>query len=577
MLNDSQKRAVDLHEGPVRIVAGAGTGKTHTLIARAEQLLTSAKVAANEILVLTFTNKAAREFTDILRSNGHAAVRATTFHALAANLLRRFWRKNFSILTAEAQENLVRDILYSHERDDLKHVVCDLNNVRQAVSAGAPWPTLLSSVSIERLGELFHMYRAILEKKNALDFTGLLTTLLDAWNEDAEILASCRSDFRYVLVDEYQEATPVQVAILARLVELHRNVCVVGDPDQTIFSWRGATSTTLEDFMALYPDAVTITLTHNYRTPATILAAAESLIRHNQNRIENNTVSTRAGGKAPQLWESPNEWQMNETLFLLLEHFFGAHANVHANADGVYEFGDLAILYRTQTQGRLIAAHLSKKGYPFELSSGSHFWESKEVRRFLEKMMAVREMGRLPEDAPIFSDWLRHKLDEFIWNQSLPSSKAEMLLELLHHALRFDAHPLAEALCLFLDAADTAEEADNLVRADRIHLATLHAAKGMEFPVVVIVGLEEGTMPHHKLLDDPYWLAEERRLLYMGMTRAQEQLHLFTTLKVDTKSLEPSRFLTEIGPEHLVIGTLPTQRALAARRKQVKKSQLAMF
>lgn len=605
-LNAAQAEAVQATEGPVRIIAGAGTGKTRTLVARIEHLVNDKGIPAHEVLALTFTHKAARELNERLIACGLPRVQATTFHGLAAHMLRCHFRSDFSILSAEEQEECLRDVLYSRERDELKEVVSDFNTVRQAAACGAPWPALLSSVTLERLAELFQMFRGLLEEKNALDFTGLLTTLLELWNSDPDIQAACQARYRYVLVDEYQDVSPLQIELVQRLCAGHRNVCVVGDPDQTIYSWRGARASTMADFMMLYPEAVSITLTQNYRNTASILAGAEALIRCNTNRPEKILESTLSGGMPVHLWESRDEWQMNETLFHLLERWVGSHDHMaqadHTDRAGASyrSFGELALLYRTQAEGRLLAAHLSQKGYPFQISTLPHFWGHKDVRRFLEKLEAVRRIG-LPTGgagghgdtdgghgdggasamgragAALFSDWFRAKLEEFVWHQSIPEKKAIVLRQLLPHAMAFDAFELPEALSRFLDSADTAEDVDNLVLGDRINLLTLHAAKGLEFPIVMIFGLEEGLLPHQRAGDDPYWVEEERRLLYVGMTRAKEELHLFRKCAVDGKPREASRFIAEIGPEHLTRGALPAHRAIASRRKQVKKAQLTMF
>lgn len=583
MLNDAQKQAVEHSDGPLRILAGAGTGKTRTVVSRVGHLLRTEQAKSHEILLLTFTNKSAHELNERLHKADLPRVHATTFHGLAAGLLRQFWQKDFTILSAKEQEELLRNILYSQERDDLTNMVSDLNNVRQAAACEAPWPKLIANTTLERLSEIWHAYSRVLTEKKATDFTGLLTTVLELWRDQPAILEKCQTRYRFVHVDEYQDVSPIQIKLVERLTEPHKNLCVVGDPDQTIYSWRGAQADSLAQFLTTYPDATSITLTKNYRNPEPILKGAEALITHNEGREAKPLEATLTGETPITLWENTDEWRANESLFYLLEQFFGSHDHMvsadhldTARKDGFRTFNDVAILYRTQAEGRLIAAHLAQKGYPYQQSSMLQFWEHRDVQGVLQKFLALREIGKLPEEET-FSTWFREQLDEFIWHQSIPDSKQDRLQQLLPIAMAFDHLPLPEALDQFLNEADTAQEADNLVLADKINLLTLHAAKGLEFPIVLIMGLEEGHLPHKKLKDDPYWLAEERRLLYVGMTRAREQLHLFTTRKVDSKAMDPSRFIGEIGPENLTYGKLPEKRVTSSRRKQVKKAQVRMF
>lgn len=616
MLNEAQQKAVETTEGPVRIIAGAGTGKTATLVARIVHLIESEKATARDIVALTFTHKAAHELNERLRAQGLPRIFVTTFHGFAASVLRGAGGDggpaDFSILTQEQQEEILRDLLYSQERDELANVVTDFNRVREAAACGAEWPVLLSSVSIERLGELWQSYRKVLEAKNAVDFTGLLTGVLELWKASPEVLEAWQNRCRYVMVDEYQDVSAIQVEMLKQLAP--RNLCVVGDPDQTIYSWRGADPRALLDFAVHFPNTQTITLTQNYRNPACILNPAERLIVHNPDRFPKTLVAmpggehgTHSAALPVHLWEARDEWQLHEMVLHLLEQFLGSHDHM-ARADrldagqsgdhhqGGRSFNEIAVLYRTQAEGRFLAAQLSKHGYPFQMSVPTEFWQRKEIGKFLEKLNAMRgvEVRRqksedrrsageqddneiLPQNFVPFSAWLRPHLEQFIWNQSIPDNKTGPLLHLLSYAMAYDHFPLPEALSHFLDAAATAQDADHLVASDKIQLLTLHAAKGLEFPIVLILGLEEGMLPHHKLAEDPLQIDEERRLLYVGMTRAREQLHLFTARARDSKSTEPSRFLAEIGHEYLTRGILPEHRALASRRKQVKKAQMSLF
>jgi|GEM_PF-3193807 len=574
MLNEAQKQAVEALDGPVRIIGGAGTGKTHTLIARMAHLIDSGTTQAPKILAISFTNTSAHEMNERLHLAGHPRVTSTTFHGLAALLLRQIWKPDFRILTAAEQTEALRAILYSHERDELMEVVHDFNAVRAAAVSGAAWPTLHSTLSMERLAELWHMMSERYEEHNLIDLTGLLVTLVEQWKSNPESLKQCQERFTHVMVDEYQDMDALQIEMTRQLVSGQGdspNLCVVGDPDQTIYSWRGANARSLADFMERYPDARSITLTQNYRTPRAILNGAEALILNNSHRLDKKLEATITSGPPLSLWEGRDEWKQTEMLFHLLEQY--------VSDQNPRSFGEIALLTRTHAQARMLAAQLAKKNYPFQTSTPSQFWAHPEIQKFLEKLHAIRQVGHFPEEAyeQKFSDWLREKLERFIWNQSVPEKKAMLLIQLLSHAMAYDHRKVPQALSEFLDATDTMQDVDNLVNDDRIHLMTIDASKGIEFPIVMVFGLEEGHFPIKKLLDNEARLEEERRLMFMGMTRAKEQLHLFRARTIDGVEFNPSRFLAEIGPEHMVYGHLSENRSPKKKPQQIKEAQQSLF
>ena len=591
MLNPQQQQAVKTTEGPVRIIAGAGTGKTHTLISRIAYLIKEKRIQPEKILALTFTNKAAHELSERLRKKELPSVHAMTFHALAARLLRKFWnpdlpalpdrqaggRQGFKILSQKEQEEILKEII--GKREDWKEVALEIEKMR----INEVLNTSEGGESILRLQAIIDQYHEQLADRNALDFTGLLTTLLDLWKKRPEILKECQSLYLYILVDEYQDVNALQIKIVQKLSGLYKNICVVGDPDQTIYSWRGSYAQSMMEFESLYPDTTSITLTKNYRNPPEILKGAEKLIAHNPQRVKKELEPTVNRINKITFWESESAYQQHEMLFHLLEKLIGSHSDMHMadqlDVNRKEDFGklnDIAILYRTQGEGKKFNAELSKRGYPCQMSAPESFWEKRVIVEFLEGIENLKQWSDI-ESGQKFSKWIREKINKFIESQELTKAKINRLNHLISYCMAFDHLPINEALTQFLDETRMEQEADNLIQADKINLLTLHAAKGLEFPIVLILGLEEGNLPHKKLMDDPYWLAEERRLFYVGMTRATEQLHIFSNKKKEGKNLERSRFLNEIGSENLVPEQLPEIKIRQIKKREIKKAQMKLF
>jgi len=572
MLNSAQQQAVKITEGPVRIIAGAGTGKTHTLVSRVAYLIKEKGVRSEKILALTFTNKTAHELNERLQKKELPVATAMTFHALAARLLRKFWNPDFTIIGKKEQEEILKNILQPHEQNNIKTILSEMDTLRNSGRTGSG-----------RIHEILKAYQEELIQKNALDFTGLLTGLLKMWEEQPETLAKCQNLYLYILVDEYQDVNPIQIKIIQKLAETHENLCVVGDPDQTIYSWRGARAETMTEFERLYPNAVSIALIKNYRNPPAILKGAEKLITYNQGRLKKPLQPTIQKSETITFWESENNFQQTEILFHLMEKYFGSHSAMHmadqldsGRNSAFRKFDDIALLYRTQGQGRQLYEQLIKRGYPCQMSAPENFWERKEIIDFLEGIESLSQWTDI-EDRQKFSKWIREKLTKFIESQNFTKIRINRLNHLVPYAMAYDHLPINEALIQFLDEARTEQEADNLIQTDKINLLTLHAAKGLEFPIVLIFGLEEGNIPHKKLMDDAYWLSEERRLLYVGMTRATHELHLFRTKSKKEKMLEPSRFLNEISSENLVPGKMPEIRIRQIKKREIKKAQMKLF
>lgn len=510
MLNEEQKKAVSIISGPLQIIAGAGTGKTRVLVERTCHLIENG-IFPSKILLLTFTNKAANEIYERISARNYHNVNIMTFHALAARLLRHFWKKDFTI---------------NDENDP-----------------------------------------------ETLTFDDLLTKLLEIF-ENPEILKACQGLFSHIMVDEYQDVNEEQIKILQKLALVHQNICVVGDMDQTIYSWRGANIKTMMEFTKLYPNSEVVTLTKNYRNPADILNSAQNLISNNTDRIPVILNPIKDEGYGVSIWKAKDSFEYTEILMHLLAQKLGSH-NSMIDADVLdinnfeFSFSDVAIIYRTQEEGKKIAQKLEKHGYPYQMSSPWSFFERSEIKKFLKN---IQPLAALPDFPNIpFSKWISERIESFVQNENLNADQETRLKLLISIAIKFDNHILKEALINFLDETKTEQEADNLIGLNSIQLLTFHAAKGLEFPIVLICGLEEGIMPHKKSINDPYFLSEERRLLYVGMTRASTELHLL----INRFQGKESRFIKEIGPMNL--GILPEANVKRLKKRKNKRAQGALF
>ena len=583
MLNPDQQKAVKTTEGPVRIIAGAGTGKTHTLISRIAYLINEKKIDPQKILSFTFTNKAAHELSERLMERGLPTVHSMTFHSLAAKLLRQFWKDDFKIIIQKEQVEILQEIISSDE--NMKDVLLGLDEIR---NLKAPFDSAQrafrdGNIPKDRLQNILSEYRKILSEKNLVDFTGLLETLLRIWSERQDVLMKCQNLYLYIMVDEYQDVNGLQIKIMQKLSELHQNICVVGDGDQTIYSWRGARAEIMTEFERMYKNVRSISLTKNYRNSPAILKGAEKLISHNIGRLKKSLQPVSTKTDPITLWESESSMQQMEVIYYLLEGFLGSIGSMHmadfldTNRNNDFrKFGDIALLYRTKFQGKMLYENLSKRGYPCQISTPNSFWGTKEVVEFLEAIENLSKWTDIDANQK-FSKWISDKISKFVESEKLTKAKISRLNHLVSFAMAFDHLTISEAIIQLLDEAHTQQEADNLIQADKINLLTLHAAKGLEFPIVLIIGLEEGNIPHKKSLDSSYWLAEERRLLYVGMTRATHELHIFRNKKREGRELMPSRFLKEIGSDNFVSGKMPEVKIRQIQRREIKKAQMKLF
>lgn len=583
MLNQDQKAAVSLISGPLRIIAGPGSGKTTTLIERTKNIVFKSKVASQKVLILTFSHKAAVEIEERLRKESIFGVLVMTFHALAALLLRQFWNGEFLIIDQNEQETILAQILAQSELEQMNDVISDLQSLRESMffsTAGK----IRSSFSRERLMTISKAYDAKLESINGLDFLMLLTKLIWLWQINPQILSSCQMLFSYVMVDEYQDVNPLQIEMVRQIAQPHQNVCVVGDPDQTIYSWRGSDPRSLIKFKNIYAEAKTLFLSANYRNPSSIAYAAKRLISHNRFRLDHDQKAVSERLSEINLWNSADEWEFNEIIKHLLESCFGSHSHMHEadridsqSSQVLFSFSEVVFLYRFNSIGQQLAHSLTKLGYPFQLSLPAYFWMKPVVKHFLRELEIEYSRESTSGNSESFIIFLKKRIEGFSKIQSTSELEVRDLLHLLNFGQLFLGQDFRTSFRSFLDLSKTTQEADNSGLENKIQLMTFHATKGLEFSVVIIVGLEEGILPLNSSLKERFGLEEERRLLYVGMTRAKEELHLISTQKVGQKAMAPSRFLNEIGLDHLKERFLPQVRKSALVKKRMKKAQMKMF
>ncbi len=591
-LNAEQRRAVTTTEGPVLVLAGAGTGKTRVITVRIAYLL-GKRVAARRVFAVTFTNKAAREMRDraarLVGGKRAAEVTAGTFHAFCARTLREFG----------ARIGVPKDFAIADEHDQLataKQVLRDLG-----VPEGRLHPrALLSQVSLRKnrlerpeedlLGLAYARYDDALRRAHTLDFDDLLVRTLDLMRADAETLATLRDRHRYLMVDEYQDTNAPQYEIVRALAGERRNLCVVGDDDQSIYGWRGADVKRILGFQRDFPGAAVIRLETNYRSTQPILDAANAVIAHNTSRHEKSLRSAAGPGGSVRIIETEDEEREAR----------GVVGDILKRVrQGEARFGDVAILVRTQMQPRPFEAVLRERQVPYVLVGGLSFFDRKEVRDLLaylklvaqpgDEISLLRVINRPPraigrssldkmlafasrEGVPVAT-----ALDRAAEIEGLPGPAAEAAVTLratLHEvAKRRDLVGLVRALIeavdyraevdrcypeaevreqrwagvmevanlaenyarrhrrgtlsgfletLALTANDDPTPADE-ARRDAVTLMTLHAAKGLEFPWIYLVGLEEGILPHERAVAEE-GIEEERRLMYVGITRARRHL-----------------------------------------------------
>jgi DNA helicase-2/ATP-dependent DNA helicase PcrA len=628
-LNPVQREAVLHTEGPVLIVAGAGSGKTRALTHRIAYLIRELGLSPYAILAITFTNKAAREMAErvegLLGERIARGMWILTFHSACARILRREHNhlglpSSFTIYDEADTERLIsgvlRDLNVDAKRFPPRAMATAIGKAKDVVVGADEYANAAANFYEQIIAKVYVEYERRKRAAGALDFDDLISETVRLFRDHPEILEHYQERFRYILIDEYQDTNRAQYQLVNLLADKYGNVCVVGDADQGVYSWRGATIQNLLDFERDWPNAQVFLMEQNYRSTQNILAIANALIEHNVQRKPKSLWTETSGGELAVRFRADNEHE--EALFVAEE--------VHRLVDEeTYRYSDVAIFYRTNAQSRVLEEVFMRAGIPYKVVGGVRFYQRKEIKDVLaylrvllnpqdlisarrvintpkrgigEATVGALESFALSEEMPFLKAARRvdeiptlgtrargavagfvqvmNRLQQAFDSGASPSrmveaastesgymleletertveaeGRIENLRELAGVAAEFEARNPDGGLDGFLEQVALVSEQDEYdEEASSVTLMTLHNAKGLEFPVVFMIGMEDGVFPHYRSMGDGAQLEEERRLAYVGITRARERLYLThawsRSLFGTTSYNPPSRFFAEI-------------------------------
>jgi len=581
-LNPIQQQAVKATEGPVLVLAGAGSGKTRALTYRVAYLISEKKVPPENILVLTFTNRAAGEMVErIKKLTGSLPTQPVmgTFHSFCARVLRKEGRNlnlppGFAIYdesdALEAVKEAMGGLNIPTQKTSPSSVRATISGAKNELISSLDYPRYARGYFQETVAKIYMEYQKVLAKNQALDFDDLLLMTIRLFQTDPRVLTRYQIQFQYILIDEYQDTNPAQYLISKYLANRHRNICVVGDASQSIYSFRGADFRNIVNLKKDYPNAKVFNLEQNYRSTQNILDAAHGVISKNKSHPILKLWTNKEGGEKIAVREVRNE--VEEALFIL--------SQIDQN-----NLSNYAVLYRTNAQSRPLEEQFLKAGIPYKLVGGVSFYQRKEIKDVLSYFRLLQNPAdsvAIKRAEKIGKGRLAKIMELYLEVNTQPDQYSTLdLLDLILARTGYltyidDGTEIGKArvenvrelrsvaeefpnLIDFLENVALIESADkpNGVKDENhvVTLMTLHSAKGLEFPVVFIVGLEEGLFPHSRAMLDISELEEERRLMYVGITRAKEKLFLIYTkqrLYFGTRSNNlVSRFLADI-PENLI-------------------------
>ncbi len=574
-LNPVQQQAVKVTEGPVLILAGAGSGKTKVLTHRVAYLIQEKGVPPESILMVTFTNKAAGEMRDRILKLLNNEQRITnnelpvmgTFHSFCARILRKEGRTlglppGFAIYdegdALDAVKEAMGTLNIPIQKTSPYSVRSTISGAKNELISSLEYPQYARGYFQETVAKIYLEYQKILERNHALDFDDLLLYTIKLFQTDPSILVRYQIQFRYILIDEYQDTNPAQYLISKYLSKRHKNICVVGDASQSIYSFRGADFRNIVNFQKDYPEAQVFNLEQNYRSTQNILDTAFAVISKNRSHPILKLWTNKNGGEKIEVVETRNEAE--EALFILntITHL----RDETTTNSKLRTLNSFAILYRTNAQSRSLEEQFLKVGMPYQLVGGVSFYARKEIK----DVLAYLRLFQNPKDSVSLKR-----------AEKIGKGRLTKVMELYQEvSLQLDKYPTLELLDKILEVTgyleylddnseegkmrvenvkelrSVAEEFPNLTEflenvalveasdipkhrrtdtptADAVTLMTLHSAKGLEFPVIFMVGMEEGLFPHSRAMLDVHELEEERRLCYVGITRAKEKLYLTYT------------------------------------------------
>jgi len=633
-LNPEQKEAVKHSEGPLLIMAGAGSGKTRVLTHRIAYLIGEKEVPHWSILAITFTNKAAREMKNrVARIIGGQAEEMwiSTFHSMCVRILRKDidrigFNRNFTILDSSDQKTvikrLVKEMNIDPKKFDPRTILGSISSAKNELKTPEDFAKTANGYYDETVLKVYKAYQKELKKNESLDFDDLIMTAIKLFKLVPEVLEYYQRRFRYVMVDEYQDTNRAQYMLVKMMADRHQNICVVGDSDQSIYRWRGADIQNIMSFEKDYNNATVVMLEQNYRSTKRILEAANKVIDKNTGRKPKNLWTENIDGEKLNYYEADNEH--DEAQFVV------GRVKEHIDS-GKYKASDIAVLYRTNAQSRVIEELFVKSNLSYTIVGGTKFYDRKEIKDLLAYLRLVANpaddislrriinvpkrgignttldkiqdyanlhdislfqtiqeidklglSGRFTKMLKEFGDQLRGwvQMQEYLPVMELveellektgyrdmlkndssleAEGRLENINEFLTVAKEFEDVNEDKTLVAFLTdlalIADIDKVEDDDETSEKILLMTLHSAKGLEFPLVFLIGLEEGIFPHSRSLAEEVEMEEERRLAYVGITRAEQRLYIsrarMRTLYGKTNMNPPSRFLSEI-PNELI-------------------------
>ena len=632
-LNDKQYEAVVNTDGPVLVIAGAGSGKTKVLTYKIAYLIGEKNVKPWNILAITFTNKAANEMKDRITNlvgNDSADIWMGTFHSICVRILRKFidrigFDSSFVIFDTSDQKTLVKACIKAVGLNDKmftdRNVLTEISNAKNEMLTPEQYTSRSQGeFRKEKIALVYEMYQKRLKENNAIDFDDIINYTIRILNENPDVLEYYSNKFQYVLVDEYQDTNKAQFTLVKLLASKHGNITVVGDNDQGIYSFRGADISNILNFEKDFPGTKIIKLEQNYRCTGNILKAANAVIKNNESTYKKKLWTENDQGNLPRVYSAKNEYDEGTFIATQIEHLKNTEK---------YKYSDFVVLYRMNSQSRAIEEILRREEIPYKIVGGLKFYERKEIKDIISYLRLIQntadnlslkrvinepkrgigktsldkieeisdntgtsmyeiikhaeEYGlnrvfinsrefvncieelRSKKDELKMSDLIKETFTVSGYMQALKNentveaeTRIENLNELLTVAVEFEEESAENGLSDFLEGITLSSDIDNVEDTDdSVTLMTLHSAKGLEFPVVFLVGMEEGIFPGYRSMGEPKELEEERRLCYVGITRAKENLFLTCskqrTIFGSTSCNPVSRFLKEI-PKDLLDG-----------------------